>query len=315
MKKITKTAIGTVALTLCISTTSIAANHTVKKGDTFWKISQRYGVTLDSILKENKANYKTIIYPGQVIKVPEKGVSNNTPNRGTVDRELTTVTQETKKTIIHTIEKGDTLWILSEKYLVSIQDIISVNKGLSENTSLQIGQVISIPSGEMTENKPVENNSKYGEYLNWFSEVEQLVPRGAKFKVIDFYTGKSFMVQRSIGSNHADCETLTKEDTNIMKSIWGGFSWTRRPAIVEYNGRRIAASVTFMPHAGLDSVAGGVTTNNRSGGYGRGINFDYVKGNGIDGHFDIHFAGSTRHMDGQQDPEHQKMIKIAAGIK
>lgn len=247
MKKITKTAIGTVALTLCISTTSIAANHTVKKGDTFWKISQKYGVTLDSILKENKANYKTIIYPGQVIKVPEKEVTNNTPNRGDVDR----VTAE---------------------------------------------------------------DTTYGEYLNWFSQVEQLVPRGAKFKVIDFYTGKSFMAQRSIGSNHADCETLTKEDTNIMKSIWGGFSWARRPAIVEYNGRRIAASVTFMPHAGLDSVEGGVTTNNRSGGYGIGINFDYVKGNGIDGHFDIHFAGSTRHMDGQQDPEHQKMIKIAAGI-
>ncbi|HAE91511.1 MAG TPA: peptidoglycan-binding protein LysM, partial [Tissierella sp.] len=114
---------------------------------------------------------------------------------------------------------------------------------------------------------------------------------------------------------HADCETLTKEDTDIMKSIWGDFSWTRRPAIVEYNGRKIAASVTFMPHAGLDSVAGGVVTNNRSGGYGRGINFDYIKGNGIDGHFDIHFAGSTRHMDGKQDNEHQKMIKIAAGIK
>ena len=30
-----------------------------------------------------------------------------------------------------------------------------------------------------------------------------------------------------------------------------------------------------------------------------GINFDYIKGNGMDGHFDIHFAGSTRHMDGK----------------
>lgn len=257
MKKSTKTAIGVMALTISISTTSFAASHKVKKGDTFWKISKKYGVTLESILKENKANYKTIIYPGQVIKVPEKNVNKGTVNRGTVKRE----------------------------------------------------------TGQTIEKKGVVSNTTYGEYLNWFSEVDNIVPRGAKFKVIDFYTGKSYMVQRSIGSNHADCETLTKEDTNIMKSIWGGFSWARRPAIVEYNGRRIAASVTFMPHAGLDSVKGGVVTNNRSGGYGRGTNFDYVKGNGIDGHFDIHFAGSTRHMDGKQDPEHQKMIKIAAGIK
>lgn len=262
MKKTTKTAIGVMALTICVNTTSFAASHTVKKGDTFWKISNKYGVTLESILKENKANSKTIIYPGQVVKVPEKASKKASVNRGTVNR-------------------------------VKAQ---------------------GAEKEEIVEKSTVRDTT-YGEYLNWFSEVNEIVPRGAKFKVIDFYTRKSYMVQRSIGSNHSDCETLTKEDTNIMKSIWGGFSWARRPAIVEYNGRRIAASITFMPHAGLDSVAGGVTTNNRSGGYGRGTNFDYVKGNGIDGHFDIHFAGSTRHMDDKQDPEHQKMIKIAAGIK
>ncbi|CAK7085086.1 LysM peptidoglycan-binding domain-containing protein [Tissierella sp.] len=261
MKKTTKTVIGTAVLTFCIGTTSLAANHTVAKGDTFWKISQKYGITLESILKENKANQKTMIYPGQVIKIPERAVNKNASNRGTVDR-------------------------------VTAEEVV-----------------------KMQASQEVVQDTTYGEYLNWFTEVDNIVPRGAKFKVIDFYTGKSYMVQRSIGSNHADCETLTKEDTDIMKSIWGGFSWVRRPAIIEYNGRRIAASVTFMPHAGLDSVAGGVTANNRSGGYGRGINFDYIKGNGMDGHFDIHFAGSTRHMDGKQDPEHQKMIKIAAGIK
>jgi len=41
-----------------------------------------------------------------------------------------------------------------------------------------------------------------------------------------------------------DCETLTVKDTNIMKEIWGGFSWVRRPVIIKYNGRKIAASMT-----------------------------------------------------------------------
>lgn len=43
-------------------------------------------------------------------------------------------------------------------------------------------------------------------------------------------------------------------------------------------------------------------------------NLDYIKGNGMDGHIDIHFAGSKRHKDGQIDPDHQKCIKIAAGL-
>jgi len=49
--------------------------------------------------------------------------------------------------------------------------------------------------------------------------------KGSTFEVVDFYTGKSFFVKRTGGSNHADCETLTVKDTNIMKEIWGGFSW------------------------------------------------------------------------------------------
>lgn len=246
MKKIIKTAIGTMALTLAMGTTVLADSYTVQKGDSFWKISNQYGISVNNILVANNANENTIIYPGQVITIP-------TNNLGNVEN------------INNTIE--------------------------------------------------TQINNNYGEYLNWFGTVDNLIPRGTSFKVIDFYTGKSYMVKRTGGSNHADSETLTTTDTEIMKSIWRGYSWTRRPAIVEYNGRRIAASITFMPHAGLDSVSGGVTTNNRSGAYGRGINYDFVKGNGIDGHFDIHFLGSKRHKDNQQDSQHQQMIKIAAGIK
>lgn len=51
----------------------------------------------------------------------------------------------------------------------------------------------------------------------------------------------------------------------------------------------------------------------RSGDYGPGINYDKIKGNGADGHFDIHFLNSVRHKDGQVDVEHQAMVRIAAG--
>lgn len=307
MKRLKKATIAAMAITVGITTTSVAAPYTVKPKDSFWTISNKYGVSLESILKENNATDNTIIYPGQVIQVPEKIKLNSSPSRGEIHREV-------PRTISYTIEEGDNLWTISEKYLISAENIIKINEGLTKDTIFKVGQVINLPLKEEVK-KEDRVESKYGEYLNWFDEVEKLIPRGSDFKVIDFYTGKSYMARRSVGSYHADCETLTKEDTDIMKSIWGGFSWERRPAIIEYNGRRIACSVTFMPHAGNDSEKGGVNTSWRSGGYGPGINFDYIKGNGIDGHFDIHFVGSKRHMDGKQDPEHQKMIKIAAGIK
>lgn len=150
------------------------------------------------------------------------------------------------------------------------------------------------------------------ELLDWWKQANAVFPTNSVATVKDVYTGKTFKVKRTMGSNHADCEALTLEDTKIIKSIWGGFSWTRRPVHVLINGRVLAASMTAMPHAGIDSAPAFQTVDNRSGDYGRGQNLDVVKNNGMDGHFDIHFLNSTRHKDGKVDPQHQALIKEAA---
>lgn len=154
---------------------------------------------------------------------------------------------------------------------------------------------------------------KYGEALDWWKEADKDFPRESIAEVTDLKTGKSFKVKRTYGTNHADCEALTIEDTNIIKSIWGGFSWDRRPVVVKINGLRIAASMTAMPHAGLDGKPANSYVKNRSGGFGSGTNLDAIKGNGMDGHFDIHFLNSRRHNDNQKDPQHQANVMVAAG--
>lgn len=146
------------------------------------------------------------------------------------------------------------------------------------------------------------------ELLDWWGSGRDVFDKGLVAIVEDIETGKSFKIERTGGTNHADCETLKKEDTNILKSIWGGFSWDRRPVIVTVNGRRLAASMSGMPHAGRDDAPAHEYINNRSGNYGRGENFDLIKNNGMDGHFDIHLLNSTRHLDEKKDPEHQANV-------
>jgi peptidoglycan hydrolase-like protein with peptidoglycan-binding domain len=149
---------------------------------------------------------------------------------------------------------------------------------------------------------------------DWYGSVDKTIfPIGSVAKVTDVITRKSFYVKRTYGSNHADCEALTLNDTNIIKSIWGGFSWDRRPVVVEVNGYRVAASMAAMPHAGLDAYPANAIVSGRSGGYGTGYNFDAVKGNGMDGHFDIHFLNSRRHKDNAIDSEHQAALRQAIG--
>lgn len=156
-------------------------------------------------------------------------------------------------------------------------------------------------------------SSKYGELLDWWTEVDNLIPRGAIFQVRDFYTNKTFNLKRTFGTNHADVEALTLQDTNTIKSIWGDFSWDRRPVVVYYSGRSIAASLSAMPHAGLDSKPSEELIKDRSGDYGLGMNLDAVKNNGMDGVIDLHFLNSRTHGSDKIDTLHQAAIHTAAG--
>ena len=61
--------------------------------------------------------------------------------------------------------------------------------------------------------------------------------------------------------------------------------------IVSVDGRKIAASMSSMPH-----------------------DIDYIKNNNFNGHFDLHFKNSTRHYDGAMTPAHQQQVRIAAGL-
>ena len=126
------------------------------------------------------------------------------------------------------------------------------------------------------------------ERLNWFNGGSSKIPKGATFKVKDIKTGKVFTVKRWSGANHADCEPLTKEDTAIMKKIYGHWSWRRRAVLVKYNGHVYAASMNGMPH-------------------GTGV----VTGNNFDGHFCIHFYGSKTHGSKKVDSMHQSCVAEA----
>lgn len=150
----------------------------------------------------------------------------------------------------------------------------------------------------------------------WFNQAEHILAKGTVATVTDVDTGKQFKIKRITGYNHADVETLTAEDTSILKNIYGGqWSWERRAVIVNVNGREMAASLAAMPHAGREDQPYGAVVNNRSGGYGRGANLDGVKGNNMSGVIDLHFYKSKTHGSNRVDPAHQNMVRKAANSR
>jgi peptidoglycan DL-endopeptidase LytF len=250
--------------------------YSVRTGDSLSVIAKNFGVTVDAIRSENNLS-SDLLRVGQALTIPN-GI--NAPAQTGAN----TITYTT-----HTVVNGDNIWDLGVRYGIPQSELLRANN-LTATSRLSIGQKLRIPVHNIGVKSVVSERN--GEYMEWSTEAQYVFPIGKTAKVTDFATGKSFYIKRTIGANHADCETVTINDTNIARSIWGGFSWTPRAVIVEIDGRKVAASMSFMPHER-----------------------QYITNNGITGHFDVYFGNSTRHIDGRADASHQAQVERAAGLR
>lgn len=205
----------------------------------------------------------------------------------------------------YTVQSGDSLWKISQKYGVQVDSLIEINQ--LQHDQLQIGQALYLTESTSIEtiseiatlnaessiasNETSNTTTSEVELLEW-SVANTVFAIGKTSKVTDVNTGKTFHVQRNYGANHADVEPLTVEDTNTMNAIWGGPTWNTRPVIVEVDGRRLAAAMHNMPH-----------------------DVQKITNNNYNGHTCIHFLGSTKHKDGQAWEAMQHDVQIAATYK
>ncbi len=250
--------------------------YAVKSGDNLSLIAKRFGITVDAIRTANKLT-SDVLQIGQALTIAD---GLNAPSQ----TEINSITYTT-----HIVGSGDNIWDLSVRYGIPQAELLRANH-LTTNSRLSIGQKLKIPVHNIAVKEVV--SEKHGEYMDWWTEAQYIFAIGKTAKVTDFATGKSFYIKRTIGANHADSETVTTNDTNIAKSIWGGYSWTPRAVVLEIDGRKIAASMSFMPHER-----------------------EYIANNGITGHFDVYFGNSTRHVDGKADSKHQAQVEKAAGLQ
>lgn len=97
--------------------------YTVKKGDSLWIIANKNGVSVDDIKNANNLTSNTLQI-GQILIIPDKKTST--------------------KEITYVVKKGDSLWLIANKYDTTVEKIKSANNLI--NNTLQIGQILTIPS-------------------------------------------------------------------------------------------------------------------------------------------------------------------------
>lgn len=97
--------------------------YTVKKGDSLWLIANKNGFSVDDIKNANNLTSNTLQI-GQILIIPDKKTST--------------------KEITYVVKKGDSLWLIANKYDTTVEKIKSANNLI--NNTLQIGQTLTIPS-------------------------------------------------------------------------------------------------------------------------------------------------------------------------
>jgi LysM repeat protein len=123
MRKFYLVIVGLLVGILAFSGNCYAASYTVKPGDTLYKIAVNNGTTVDTLTSLNNLN-STMIYPGDVLQLPDSGQTPGSAQQ-------------------YTVQPGDTLYLISKAYGTTVDAIMSQNN--LSSTVIYPGQVLLIP--------------------------------------------------------------------------------------------------------------------------------------------------------------------------
>jgi N-acetylmuramoyl-L-alanine amidase len=138
------------AVTAKASTTSVPSKYTVKPGDTVSGIAGKYSLSTSKVLTLNGLSAKSLIFPGQVLRLTSSSTSSAPASTGTTAPTTSpTATSTTSTTKKYTVKSGDTVSRIAAKYGVSTQSVLTLNK-LSWSSIIRPGQVLIVKKGSST---------------------------------------------------------------------------------------------------------------------------------------------------------------------
>lgn len=124
----TKVAVGVVGAlgALAAGATASANSIQVQSGDTVWGLSQKYGVSIQTLEEQNSLDTNTdLIFVGQRLQV-----------------------SGAKKDVNYTVKSGDTLWDLAQTYHLTVAQLQKANDLTGD--MLSVGQTLIIPGVAQT---------------------------------------------------------------------------------------------------------------------------------------------------------------------
>lgn len=170
--------------------------YTVQKGDSLWKIANKFGITVEELKNLNNLKTNTITV-GQNLKVK-------------LDEE-----KPVEDYLIYTVKSGDSLWKIANKYNTTVDTLMNINN--LKGTTLTINQQLLIPKTEnieidvKEEPKGIEYTVKAGDSLSKIANSYGITVD--RIKSANKLTGNTIYVGQKLLIPVSDTKVEEKEPT------------------------------------------------------------------------------------------------------
>ena len=152
-----KKTLSLLAVLMLVCSLHADIKHKVQKGETFYSISRKYGLTIDELCAANGVKSTDLLKAGQELVIPEKTAAKApeppktapaTPPAAVPQdapkEEAKTANSPQRKFDTYTVQKGDTLYRIAQVNGITVEELKSLN-ALEDASKLSVGQKLKIP--------------------------------------------------------------------------------------------------------------------------------------------------------------------------
>ena len=135
------------------------SSYVVKPNDSLTGVAEQFGLSVSDLANMNNLTVTSNLLVGQKLNLVASAKKAE-PTKAQTNETHSTKQAAKIKTKTYTVQRGEYLKLIADRYALSNQELADLTSGLSANSSLMVGQKINVPLNEVAKDSTAKLESK-----------------------------------------------------------------------------------------------------------------------------------------------------------